>query len=88
MSLSVIFIDSFIDFSFVDLKEGPYDLVIVTDIDQDDAYCTTGEFCRFFPFDSSFGAFTLTEDTDIGALGLSIGSAVRAASLAQQKIEN
>ena len=76
------------DFSFVDLKEGPYELVIVTDIDQDDAYCTTGEFCRFFPFDSSFGAFTLTEDTDIGALGLSIGSAVRAASLAQQKIEN
>ena len=76
------------DFNFTDLKEGPYDIIIVTDIDADDSSCTRGEFCRFFPFDTSFGAFTLTEDTDIGTLGLSIGSAVRAASLAQQKIDN
>ena len=76
------------DFNFTDLKEGPYDIIIVTDIDADDSSCTRGEFCRFFPFDTSFGAFTLTEDTDIGTLGLSIGSAVRATSLAQQKIDN
>jgi serine protease len=76
------------DFNFTDLKEGPYDIIIVTDIDDDDSSCTRGEFCRFFPFDTSFGAFTLTTDTDIGTLGLSIGSAVRAASLAQQKIDN
>ena len=71
------------DFSFIDLKVGSYDIVIATDIDGDDTYCSTGEFCRFFPFDTSFGAFTLEKDTDLGTLGLAIGSAVRAASLSQ-----
>ncbi|MDB2665836.1 S8 family serine peptidase [Gammaproteobacteria bacterium] len=76
------------DFNFTDLKEGAYDIVVATDIDDDDSSCTRGEFCRFFPFDTSFGAFTLTADTDIGTLGLSIGSAVRASSLSQQKSED
>ena len=73
------------DFSFIDLKEGPYDIVIATDIDGDDSWCTSGEFCRFFPFDTSFGAFTLTADTDIGTLGLAIGSALRASSMTQRQ---
>ncbi|MDA9142904.1 S8 family serine peptidase [Gammaproteobacteria bacterium] len=76
------------DFTFTDLKPGPYDIVIATDIDSDGLSCSRGEFCRYFPFDTSFGAFTLTADTDIGTLGLSIGSAVRAASLAQQQTDN